>query len=175
MTAPTTNQRRVAAATLVGTTVEFYDFFIFGTASALVFGPAFFSPAPPAIGLILSLATFGVSFLMRPVGGIIAGHLGDRYGRKVVLVWTLTLMGVSTAAIGLLPTYAAIGVAAPLLLIFFRPRGRGSRPGRGLLRARRDGVRRPVLHRCAAGARARVGVRQIPRRAARRRPRGAHG
>jgi MFS family permease len=114
------NQRRVAAATLVGTTIEFYDFFVFGTASALVFGPLFFAPAPPAVGLILSMATFGVSFVMRPVGGFIAGHLGDRYGRKVVLVWTLVIMGAATAAIGLLPGYAQIGVAAPLLLIFLR-------------------------------------------------------
>jgi MFS family permease len=114
------NQRRVAFATLVGTTIEFYDFFVFGTAAALVFGPVFFSPAPPAIALILSMATFGVSFVMRPIGGIIAGHLGDRHGRKVVLVWTLTIMGVSTAAIGLLPTYAVAGITAPLLLIFLR-------------------------------------------------------
>jgi MHS family shikimate/dehydroshikimate transporter-like MFS transporter len=114
------NQRRVAAATLVGTTIEFYDFFVFGTASALVFGPLFFAPAPPAIALILSMATFGVSFIMRPVGGFIAGHLGDRYGRKIVLVWTLLIMGGATAAIGLLPGYAQIGILAPLLLIFLR-------------------------------------------------------
>jgi MHS family shikimate/dehydroshikimate transporter-like MFS transporter len=118
--ATTANQRRVGAATLVGTTIEYYDFFVFGTASALVFGPAFFAPTSPAIGLILALGTFGVSFLMRPIGGVIAGHLGDRYGRKVVLVWTLALMGTSTAMIGLLPTYASIGVAAPLLLVFLR-------------------------------------------------------
>ena len=119
--APTkSNQRRVAAATLVGTTIEFYDFFVFGTASALVFGPLFFAPAPPVVALILSMATFGVSFVLRPVGGFIAGHLGDRHGRKVVLVWTLVIMGVATAAIGLLPGYAQIGIAAPLLLIFLR-------------------------------------------------------
>jgi MFS transporter, MHS family, shikimate and dehydroshikimate transport protein len=114
------NQRRVALATFVGTTIEYYDFFVFGSASALVFATLFFAEAPDPIPTLLAMATFGVSFVMRPVGGFIAGHLGDRYGRKPLLVWTLTLMAGSAIAIGLLPTYAAIGVGAPLLLIALR-------------------------------------------------------
>lgn len=117
---PETAHRRVALATFVGTTIEYYDFFVFGTVSALVFAQVFFAPAPDSIALLLAMATFGVSFVFRPVGGFIAGHLGDRYGRKPVLLWTMSVMGVASILIGVLPTYAAIGIAAPLLLILLR-------------------------------------------------------
>lgn len=115
-----TNQRRVAVATLVGTSIEWYDFFIYGLAAALVFGPVFFSDAGEVGGLLLSLATFGVSFLARPFGGVIAGHFGDLIGRKRMLVITLLVMGVATMAIGALPGSATIGIWAPILLVTFR-------------------------------------------------------
>ncbi|MBB3036253.1 MFS transporter [Hoyosella altamirensis] len=112
--------RRVAAASLIGTTIEYYDFFIFGTAAALVFGTVFFPALGPAAGTLAALATFGVAFVARPFGSILFGHFGDRVGRKATLVTTLLLMGVATLAIGLLPTAASIGVAAPILLIVLR-------------------------------------------------------
>lgn len=114
------DRRRVVFATVVGTTVEWYDFYIYGTASALVFGPLFFPDASPAIGVLLSFATFWVGFLARPLGGIIFGHIGDRVGRKKALVITMMLMGFSTLAIGLMPTYDTIGFAAPALLVLCR-------------------------------------------------------
>ncbi len=114
------NRRKVALATLVGTTIEWYDFFIYGIAAALVFNEVFFPQYGASRGLLLSLATFGVSFVARPFGGLIAGQVGDRIGRKAVLVFTLMLMGVSSICIGLLPGYAQIGVAAPLLLVVLR-------------------------------------------------------
>lgn len=114
------NRRKVALATLIGTTIEWYDFFIYGIAAALVFNEVFFPQFSAGRGLLLSLATFGVSFVARPFGGLIAGQLGDRIGRKTVLVFTLVLMGVSSIGIGLLPGYAQIGVAAPILLVFLR-------------------------------------------------------
>lgn len=113
-------RRRVVVATVVGTTVEWYDFFIYATAAALVFGPVFFAPAGDSVATLLSFLTVGISFLFRPLGAFLAGHFGDRYGRRVVLVATLVLMGASTLLVGLLPTYAAIGVAAPVLLILLR-------------------------------------------------------
>ncbi|GGE93704.1 MFS transporter [Mycetocola zhadangensis] len=112
-------RRRVVFATIVGTTVEWYDFFIYATAVGLVFGQLFFAPLG-ADSAILGFATVGVSFLFRPLGAFLAGHFGDKYGRKTVLMWTLILMGASTALIGLLPTYEAIGIAAPILLVFLR-------------------------------------------------------
>jgi MFS family permease len=115
-----TDRRRVVFATVVGTTVEWYDFFIYAQAAGLVFAAIFFEPAGPGIALILSFLTVGLSFLFRPLGAFLAGHFGDKYGRRVVLMATLILMGVSTTLVGLLPTYAAIGVAAPILLIFLR-------------------------------------------------------
>jgi len=115
-----TDRRRVVFATVVGTTVEWYDFFIYGTAAALVFGELFFAPAGPGMATILSFATVGISFLFRPLGAFLAGHFGDRYGRRVVLMVTLILMGVATALIGLIPGYASIGVLAPVLLIGLR-------------------------------------------------------
>lgn len=114
------NQRRVAAATIAGTTVEWYDFLIYAQAAALVFSPLFFEPAGQQAGLLLSFATVGISFLFRPFGAFLAGHLGERFGRRPVLVATLILMGVATTAIGLLPTYATAGIFAPILLVLLR-------------------------------------------------------
>jgi metabolite-proton symporter len=115
-------QKRVLAGTLVGTTIEWYDFFIYAQAAAFVFAPLFFEPlgSESALAQIISWATIGISFLFRPLGAVIAGHLGDRYGRKSILVVTLFGMGLSTALIGLLPTYETIGAAAPVLLILMR-------------------------------------------------------
>lgn len=118
--AQATDRRRVVFATVVGTTVEWYDFFIYAAAAGLVFGELFFAPAGPGIATILSFLTVGISFLFRPLGAFLAGHLGDKYGRRLVLMLTLILMGVATALVGLLPTYAVIGVAAPILLILLR-------------------------------------------------------
>ncbi|MGX5697748.1 MFS transporter [Agromyces soli] len=118
--AQATDRRRVVFATVVGTTVEWYDFFIYAAAAGLVFGELFFAPAGPGIATILSFLTVGISFLFRPLGAFLAGHFGDKYGRRLVLMLTLILMGVATALVGLLPTYAAIGVAAPILLILLR-------------------------------------------------------
>lgn len=115
-----TTPRRAAVASFVGTTVEFYDFLIYGTAAALVFPKLFFPSASPAAGVLLSFATFGVGFVARPLGGIVFGHFGDRVGRKRMLVYSLLLMGGSTVAMGLLPTYAQLGVAAPVLLTLLR-------------------------------------------------------
>ncbi|TBM73989.1 MFS transporter, partial [Mycolicibacterium smegmatis] len=111
---------RVAVASFIGTTVEFYDFLIYGTAAALVFPKLFFPQASPAAGILLSFATFGVGFIARPLGGIVFGHFGDRIGRKRMLVYSLVGMGVSTVLIGLLPSYAQIGLAAPVLLTVLR-------------------------------------------------------
>lgn len=123
-TAPTsatkTSPMRVALASLVGTTVEYYDFFIYGTAAALVFPTLFFPDVSPAIGILLSFATFGVGFLARPLGGIVFGHFGDRVGRKQMLVISLVGMGAATVLMGLLPGYAQIGIAAPILLTLLR-------------------------------------------------------
>jgi MFS family permease len=117
--ATTADRRRVVFATVVGTTVEWYDFFIYATAVGLVFGQLFFAPLG-SDSLLIGFATVGVSFLFRPLGAFLAGHLGDKYGRKVVLMWTLILMGVATALIGLLPTADTIGLAAPVILVLLR-------------------------------------------------------
>jgi MFS family permease len=114
------NQRRVAFATIIGTTIEWYDFFIYATAAGLIFADLFFKPAGSQIGLLLSFATVGLSFLFRPLGAFLAGHFGDRIGRRAMLVLTLLLMGGSTTLIGFLPTYASIGIAAPILLLLLR-------------------------------------------------------
>lgn len=118
------DDRRVAMATLIGTVVEWYDYFIYANAAALVLAPLFFSPFVASMGTtgaqILSFATVGVSFFFRPLGAMVAGHLGDKLGRKIMLVLTLVLMGVATALIGLLPTYAQIGAAAPIMLVTLR-------------------------------------------------------
>jgi MFS family permease len=112
--------RKAGLASFVGTTVEWYDFYIFGTASALVFADLFFSETPPAVAVALSFATFWIGFLARPIGAIVFGHLGDRIGRKRTLIATLMLMGFATVGIGMLPTYASIGVLAPILLTVLR-------------------------------------------------------
>jgi MFS family permease len=111
---------RIAIASFAGTTIEFYDFFIYGTAAALVFAPVFFPALGPAAGTVAAFATFGVAFFFRPVGSILFGHFGDRLGRKRTLIATLLLMGLSTFAIGLLPSAETIGVLAPVVLVVLR-------------------------------------------------------
>jgi MFS family permease len=111
---------KTALGAAAGTCVENYDFVAYGTASALYFGDAFFPESDPAVGTLLSFATLGVGFLMRPVGGSVGGYLADRFGRKPVLVGALLIMGIATFMIGLLPTYAQVGVLAPVLLVVIR-------------------------------------------------------
>ena len=118
--APTTSPIKVASASFIGTTVEYYDFFIYGTAAALVFPKLFFPNTSPLVGALLSFATLGVGFLARPVGGVVFGHFGDRVGRKKMLVISLVMMGVATTLMGLMPSYALIGIAAPILLTVLR-------------------------------------------------------
>ncbi|WP_221937813.1 MFS transporter [Rhodococcus sp. KBS0724] len=113
-------QRRSMAGAFVGTAIEWYDFYIFGTAAALVFGKVFYPGIAPGAALMASFATLWVGFLARPIGGMVFGHFGDKLGRKNILVVTLVMMGVATTLIGLLPTYAQIGVAAPILLVVLR-------------------------------------------------------
>jgi MFS family permease len=112
--------RKAALAAWIGSALEYYDFFIYGTAAALVFNKVFFPASSPATGTLLALATFGVGYAARPVGAFILGHVGDRFGRKRVLVFTLLLMGFATFAVGCLPTYASVGVLAPILLVVLR-------------------------------------------------------
>ena len=115
------NMRRVAMTSLAGTSIEWYDFFLYGTAAAVIFPKAFFpQDLPTMVLLIISFSTLAVGFLARPLGGIIFGHFGDRIGRKRTLVVALMMMGVATTLIGFLPTYASIGIAAPLLLVALR-------------------------------------------------------
>ena len=114
------NMQKVALTALAGTSIEWYDFFLYGAAAALIFPTAFFGEATPSIALFLSFLTFAAGFIARPIGGIIFGHYGDRVGRKKTLVMALILMGVSSTLIGLLPTYAMIGVTAPILLTSLR-------------------------------------------------------
>ena len=112
--------RRVVMASLIGTTIEWYDFFLYGSAAALVFNKLFFPEFDPLTGTLLAFATYALGFVARPVGGIVFGHFGDRIGRKRLLMLSLVLMGVATVLIGLLPTYAQIGIWAPLALIALR-------------------------------------------------------
>ena len=112
--------RLIAFASLVGTTIEWYDFFLYNTAAALVFNKLFFPSFDPLVGTLLAFTTYAVGFIARPLGGIVFGHYGDKVGRKNVLVATLLLMGVATFAIGLMPTYETIGVWAPVLLVALR-------------------------------------------------------
>ncbi|NJP52495.1 MHS family MFS transporter [Streptomyces sp. SBST2-5] len=114
------NRRRVATAAALASAVEWYDYFVFGIAAALVLGDLYFPAGSSAAGVLAAFATFAVGFLARPLGGIVAGQLGDKRGRKPMLVLALTLMGLATTGIGLLPTYQTIGVAAPVLLVLLR-------------------------------------------------------
>lgn len=117
---PSTGSRRSAMASTVGAIVDWYDFFLYGTAAALIFGPVFFPTENPVVGTLASLASFAVGFVFRPVGGAIFGHFGDRLGRRKMLVITILAMGLASTAIGVLPSYAAIGIAAPVLLVGLR-------------------------------------------------------
>lgn len=112
--------RKIAVASIVGTTLEYFDFAVYNTLAALIFNRLFFPSFDPLSGTILAFSTFAIGYLSRPVGGLIFGHLGDRFGRRFVLVATLLLMGVTTALMGLLPTYAVAGVASPVLLVILR-------------------------------------------------------
>ena len=114
------SSRKVIVASLIGTSLEWYDFFLYGTASALVFNKLFFPNFDPLVGTLLAFATYAVGFIARPLGGLVFGHFGDRVGRKQVLIVTLLIMGIATFLIGALPTYQAIGVAAPILLVVLR-------------------------------------------------------
>src|SRR3954465_9789278 len=117
---PLNTPRQVLFASLIGTSIEFFDFYIYATAAVLVFPRLFFPASDPAAATLASLATFGIAFLARPIGSALFGHFGDRIGRKTTLVAALSTMGLSTVLIGALPTYASIGFAAPLLLALCR-------------------------------------------------------
>lgn len=112
--------RRVLVASTIGTAIEWYDFYLYATASALVFGPLFFPGSSTAGGVLASFATYAAGFVARPLGGLLFGHFGDRVGRKAMMVWTLLVMGIATFGIGLLPTYETAGVLAPVLLVTLR-------------------------------------------------------
>jgi MFS transporter, MHS family, shikimate and dehydroshikimate transport protein len=116
----TTEIKRVVFSSIVGTAVEWYDFLIYGTTSALVFNKLFFPLSDPSLGTIAAFGTYGVGFLARPLGGAIFGHFGDRVGRKAMLAMTIVIMGLGTFLIGLLPTYSQIGILAPVLLVLLR-------------------------------------------------------
>lgn len=117
---PVNSPRQILMASLMGTAIEFFDFYIYATAAVLVFPALFFPSSDPATGTLASMATFAIAFLARPVGSALFGHFGDRVGRKTTLVAALLTMGLSTVAIGLVPTYASIGIAAPILLALCR-------------------------------------------------------
>jgi MFS transporter, MHS family, shikimate and dehydroshikimate transport protein len=120
---PATTRRqstKVAFASLIGTTVEWYDFYIYGTAAALVFPKLFFPSFSPGAGLLAALSTYAVGFAARPLGGIVFGHFGDRVGRKKMLVISLLAMGMATLAMGLVPGYAQIGILAPAIIVALR-------------------------------------------------------
>ncbi|MFE9843995.1 MFS transporter [Streptomyces goshikiensis] len=114
------NIKRIVAASLIGTTIEWYDFFLYGTAAALVFNKLFFPTSDPLTGTLIAFVTYAIGFLARPLGGVVFGHFGDRLGRKKLLVLSLLMMGGATFAMGLLPTHASIGVGAPVLLTVLR-------------------------------------------------------
>ncbi|MFE6158182.1 MFS transporter [Streptomyces sp. NPDC056486] len=117
---PQGRPRKAAFAAWIGSALEYYDFFIYGSAAALVFPKVFFDPDDPATATLISLATFGVAYAARPIGALVLGHFGDRLGRRKIMVWTLILMGLSTFLIGCLPTYAQVGTVAPVLLVLMR-------------------------------------------------------
>ena len=112
--------RRVMVSSVVGTAIEWYDFFLYATASALVFAHLFFPRFDPTVGTIASFGTFMIGYISRPLGAIVFGHFGDRIGRKTTLVSTLMIMGIATFVIGILPTYDQIGIWAPAFLILMR-------------------------------------------------------
>ncbi len=112
--------RRVVTASLIGATIEWYDFFLYGVVAGIVFNKLYFPTEDPLVSTMLAYGTFAVGFVSRPFGGVIFGHFGDKLGRKSMLVLTLMIMGVATVLIGLLPTYAQIGIWAPLLLLLLR-------------------------------------------------------
>src|SRR4051794_10711752 len=142
--------RKIIAASLIGTSLEWYDFFLYGTAAALVFNEVFFPNFDPLVGTLLAFATFAVGFVARPVGGVVFGHYGDRVGRRKILVITLVIMGGATFLIGCLPTYDTIGVAAPILLValrFIQGLGLGGEWGGAVLMVAEHGdERRRGLH-----------------------------
>lgn len=113
-------EKKVLIASLVGSSIEWFDYFLYGTVAALVFNTAFFHSDDPTVGLMLAYASFALSFFIRPLGGVIFSHIGDKIGRKKTLVLTLSLMGGATVLMGFLPTYEQIGVIAPILLIVLR-------------------------------------------------------
>src|SRR6478609_6869625 len=117
---PAKQPKKAALAAWIGSSLEYYDFFLYGTIAALVFPKIFFDPSDPTTATLASLATFGAGYVVRPLGSLLMGHIGDRVGRKTVLVGTLLLMGASTFLIGCLPTYGSIGLWAPALLVFLR-------------------------------------------------------
>jgi MFS family permease len=117
---PARAPRKAALASWIGSAVEYYDFFIYGTAASLFFGKLFFPSSDPRVATLLSLATFGVAYVARPLGAVFLGHIGDKFGRKRVLTLTLLMMGVSTFLIGVLPTYGQVGTLAPVLLVLLR-------------------------------------------------------
>jgi len=119
-TSNTTEIKRVVVSSVIGTAVEWYDFLVYGTATALVFNKLFFPLSDPALGTIAAFGTYAVGFLARPLGAAIFGHFGDRVGRKAMLAMTIIIMGLGTFLIGLLPTYDQIGIAAPILLVLLR-------------------------------------------------------
>jgi MFS transporter, MHS family, shikimate and dehydroshikimate transport protein len=112
--------RLVVLASMIGTIIEWYDFFVYGTAAALIFAPLFFSGASPTVGTLAAFATYALGFAVRPIGGAVFGHLGDKFGRKAILLTTLMVMGITTTLIGILPTYGQIGAWAPILLLILR-------------------------------------------------------
>jgi len=114
------NPQKAAFASWIGSAVEYYDFFIYGTAAALVFGKVFFPTVVPKLAAIAAFATFGVAYITRPIGAFVLGHIGDKFGRKKVLTFTLLLMGLSTFLVGVLPTYEQVGIAAPVMLVILR-------------------------------------------------------
>src|ERR1700729_1039700 len=117
---PTRQPGRAAAASFIGTMIEWYDFYIYATAAALVFGSLYFPSHDPFVSTMASFATFAVGFFARPLGGLIFGHLGDRIGRKKALMTTLMMMGVATGCVGLLPDFSKVGLLAPVLLVLLR-------------------------------------------------------
>ncbi len=112
--------KRIVVSSILGTAVEWYDFLIYGTASALVFNTLFFPLSNPTLGTIAAFGTYGVGFLARPLGAAIFGHFGDRVGRKAMLAMTIVIMGLGTFLVGLLPSYSQIGILAPVLLVLLR-------------------------------------------------------